>query len=232
MCTVSVVHGKKRTFITSSRDEDPKRETALPPMEYVVNGKKLIFPKDPQGGGTWFCTDGASHLGVLLNGAAKAHVKKVSYRKSRGLILLDIMSAASSITPWSDINLNNIEPFTVILIQDQEYFRLRWDGENKETKVLDRNKNYIWSSTTLYSKYIRQEREQWFFDFLSERETLNAKDLLGFHKDTQSNDKENGLVINRNNQVKTLSITQSVVKNGHISLVYNALNPKSQINCS
>ena len=112
MCTVSYVFANGKTIITSNRDEKVARPNAVEPKNYLVNNKKIIFPKDQKAGGTWYAiTDDASVL-VLLNGADEKHELKTAYRNSRGLIVLDIISADSAIEYWKSIDLSDIEPFT------------------------------------------------------------------------------------------------------------------------
>ena len=53
MCTVTYIPTPEGCIITSNRDEKITRERALSPQEYLIDGKKIIFPKDPKAGGTW-----------------------------------------------------------------------------------------------------------------------------------------------------------------------------------
>lgn len=95
MCTVSFVATNDKIIITSNRDEKTVRPSAIPPRNYTVNGKNIIFPKDPKVGGTWFVANADGAILVLLNGADEKHEMQLSYRKSRGLIVLDMISSFS-----------------------------------------------------------------------------------------------------------------------------------------
>jgi hypothetical protein len=44
---------------------------------------------------------------------------------------------------WNTIDLDRIEPFTIVLFQDQELFQLRWNGADKEAIKLDANEAYL-----------------------------------------------------------------------------------------
>ncbi|MGK4569406.1 NRDE family protein [Flavobacterium sp. 3HN19-14] len=137
MCTVSFVKANDKIIITSNRDEQVLREAAIEPQNYTVNDKKLIYPKDPKAGGTWYAIDGPGNVMVLLNGAAEKHEVKPPYRKSRGLIVLDIISGKSPFESWKQIDLDNIEPFTLILFEKRTFlYRLRWDGLQKENRTI------------------------------------------------------------------------------------------------
>lgn len=198
MCTVSFVAANGKIIITSNRDEKVIRPSAIEPKNYSVNNKNIIFPKDSKAGGTWFAVDESGTILVLLNGANEKHQVELPYRKSRGLIVLDMIGSLSPKDFWKEINLENIEPFTLVLFQNNALFQLQWNGNEKETAALDANKNHIWSSATLYSKDIRENRSNWFYDFLESNPIVSEKEMFQFHRYTEPENQENGLVINRN----------------------------------
>ena len=220
MCTVSFVCANDKVIITSNRDEKVIRPSAIKPKNYFINNKNIIFPKDPKAGGTWFAVDDSGTILVLLNGANEKHKVTLPYRKSRGLIVLDMISSLSPKDFWQDINLDNIEPFTLVLFQDNELFQLRWNGIDKESIALDTTKNHVWSSVTLYPKEIRENRADWFHSFLEANAILSEKEMLHFHRHTEKDNPENGLVINRNDELKTLSITQSVTEMNKVAILH------------
>lgn len=216
-------------IITSNRDEKITRPVALPPEIYVADQKKIVFPEDPLSGGSWFSTDEKGNTAVLLNGAKQKHISRGSYRKSRGLILLELIKAASPITHWTTINLENIEPFTVMLFQASGLYLLRWDGHHRETTSLEADRNHILSSSTLYTKALQKQREQWFFDFMARNRPVSPETLLSFHRYTEKEDKKNDLVIDRGNLLKTLSITQCIIKKDSVIMHYRQLFPNEKL---
>lgn len=213
MCTVSFVCSNDKIIITSNRDEKTIRPSAIPPKNYILNGKNIIYPKDSKAGGTWYVVDENGTVLVLLNGADQKHQVQSNYRKSRGQIVLEMISSVSPKKFWKEIDLEKIEPFTIVLFQDKLLFQLRWNGIEKSTVNLETDKNYVWSSSTLYSKEIREQRESWFYAFLDANLLeITEEKMLHFHRYTEADNNEHGLVINRNNEMKTLSITQSVIE--------------------
>ena len=220
MCTVSFVNVNDTIIITSNRDEKVIRPSAIPPRDYNINGKNVIFPKDPKAGGTWFVVDANGTVLVLLNGADEKHKVELPYRKSRGLIVLDIISSLSPKDFWEEIDLENIEPFTLVLFQNNALFQLRWNGIQKETTPLDIHRNHVWSSSTLYSREIRKKRSNWFYTFLETNPKISETEMLRFHRYTEQENQENGLVINRNDEMKTLSITQSVIEKNKVAILH------------
>ena len=220
MCTVSFVNANGKIIITSNRDEKMIRPNAIEPRQYQVNTKKVIFPKDPKAGGTWYAVDEHSNVLVLLNGAEEKHVIKDSYRKSRGLIVLDLIGSESPIAAWHQIDLDRIEPFTLVLFEDEKLYQLRWNETEKETLPLATDKSYIWSSSTLYPQEIRAKRAAWFFTFLDTKPQVSETEMFHFHRYTEEGNTEHGLVINRNEVLKTMSITQTVIEKNKVEIHY------------
>lgn len=220
MCTVSFVCSNDKIIITSNRDEKIVRPSAIPPQNYILKGKNIIYPKDPKAGGTWYAVDEKGTVLVLLNGADEKHEVQLPYRKSRGQIVLEMISDASPKEFWKQIDLDNIEPFTLILFQEEELFQLRWNGVEKTIMNLDIHENYVWSSSTLYSHEIREKRAKWFYAFLEDHQEIDQGKMLDFHRNTETDNNEHGLVINRNNELKTLSITQSVIGKNEASMYH------------
>lgn len=228
MCTVTFVNSGDRFIITSNRDEKTERPKAIEPKNYNINHKRVFFPKDTKAGGTWYAIDENANVVVLLNGAREKHIRKESYKKSRGLIVLDLIAAEFIIKEWQLIELEHIEPFTLVVFEQLKLFQLRWDGENKETLQLDENKNHIWSSATLYPIEIREFRAKWFSEFMNSRKTVTENDMYSFHRYTEESDNENGLVINRDNRLKTVSITQSVIDKNKVSIYHYNLEEEEK----
>ena len=232
MCTLTFVAVENKFIITHNRDEQTLRPCAIEPKKYLINNKNILFPKDSKAGGTWFTVSERGAVLVLLNGAIEKHEHKSNYRKSRGLIVLDLITATSVNNAWCSIDLENIEPFTTILFEDFKLYHLQWNGVEKCTTPLNINEPYIWSSSTLYPKEIRNQRQQWFTNFLKNNADLHENKLLAFHQNTQNADSDNGLVINRNNHIKTLSITQTVIENGTTVTRYLDLIANKKFKCS
>ena len=232
MCTVSFINNKKQVIITSNRDEATIRPSALPPKNYSKNGKNIIFPKDEKAGGTWFVVDTIGTILVLLNGGLEKHTVELPYRKSRGLIVLDMISQESPKDFWKEIDLDNIEPFTLVLYQNKKLYELIWDGIVKRDRALDVAKNHIWSSVTLYPEAIRKERIHWFDHFLTKKKKPAPTDMIRFHRYTEVENDENGMIINRNDLLKTLSITQAVIEKNKGVIEYHDLQTQKDFQTS
>ena len=217
MCTVTYLPQSSNCFIlTSNRDEDVARETALPIAKYNINGVQVYFPKDPKAGGTWIATGSNGFTVCLFNGAFEAHKSTGNYRKSRGLVLLDFFNFKNQYDFIAQYDFNNIEPFSLIFVKHQNntlgLCELKWDGSKAHHLNHDSSLPHIWSSATLYSTEIIKQREEWFNDWVGKNEIFTKDGILMFHHFGGSGDKENDIVMNRCNK-KSVSICAINKKN-------------------
>lgn len=223
MCTVSFVYANHSFLLTSNRDEKITRPSAIEPKIYQTATKKIIYPKDAKAGGTWFVVDEFGNTIILLNGGKTKHIPKDKYRLSRGIIVLDLMASNAIVATWKTIDLTDIEPFTLLVLENKHPFQLQWSGEEKSTVELDIHQTYIWSSSTLYTPDIQQQRAEWFAQFMNENQEISAEKMKFFHKNTEPKDEKNGLIINRDNVYKTLSVTQTVITGDSILINHSDL---------
>ena len=144
---------------------------------------------------------------VLLNGAFAKHEQEPPYRKSRGLIFLDIIASAEPMDWLAEINLYKIEPFTVVMLQETQLYECRWDGTKKNYRQLDEKLPHIWSSATLYPEEVISKRKQWFNQWLADHPQPSQKDIFSFHQFAGDGDRYNDVLMNRDGHMLTVSIT-------------------------
>lgn len=219
MCTVSFVPLQNGFILTSNRDEKIYRHTIAPKV-YSENNIKLLYPKDEKAGGTWIVAKEDGTTIVLLNGAFVNHQKKENYSRSRGVILMEIIQAKQPLLHFQEMNLDNVEPFTLIIFQNNVLTEVKWDEVEKHVFNKSIKKPHIWSSATLYNRIQRTMRKQWFEDFCRYNMPLSIDKILSFHTHTQVINTEYGLVINREDKTKTVSITQLLLKNDKLEMTY------------
>jgi hypothetical protein len=227
MCTVSFIPVKDKFLITSNRDEKYSRKTAVSPGMFVYNGQKLYFPKDVDAGGTWIVMKENGDAAVLLNGAFICHKAEPPYRLSRGIILLDIISAERPSVAFTKFNLQDIEPFTLVLLESNCLYEFRWDGTEKYCRQLKPGRPYIWSSPTLYDGFVTRKREQWFASFLNYHPIPTQQDVLNFHRFTGDGDKQNDLLMTRDGMYTTVSITSILLTRDRGCIKYMDLKNNS-----
>lgn len=219
MCTVTFIPVKDKYFITSNRDEKHIRSKAQPPDIYIENGMSVVYPRDTDAGGSWIAMNEKGIAAVLLNGAFEKHESLPPYRKSRGIIFLEIIYSIKPSGYFNQIDLSGIEPFTMIIFEN-ELYECRWTGIEKHCTKLKKDNSYIWSSVTLYSNIVTKKREQWFKTFVENNPNPTQEDILNFHRFTGDGDKQNDLNMNRNGLLSTVSITGISLQSGQFTIKY------------
>jgi hypothetical protein len=212
---------------TSNRDEKTQRSRSSEIHQTSTPNGALFYPKVENTNGSWiaFRKDGA--VAVLLNGAFIAHQKKPFYRHSRGEVLMQLFHYETFAAFAHETDLFGIEPFTIVFKtpQKDDFWELKWNGEEKFIKKLPTDEPLSWSSATLYSPEIQVKRDQWFKHFLkafSRSHTIQPSDILHFQRTKTENDPQNALLMQREEQ-QTVSITQIIVGKDFCQLYYDNL---------
>lgn len=206
MCTVTFVPSGTGVIITSNRDESALRPWAAMPAWEARRNSRIFFPKDGLAGGTWIGVQEGGPVMVLLNGAFVRHEHRPPYRRSRGLVFLDILDAPHPREALEAIALEGIEPFTVLLWMASSFTEMRWDGSRRYLKPLDASQPGIWSSASLYDPEVVQKREAWFAAWRNDHPVPTVEELKLFHLFTGDGDPENDLLMNRGGGLRTISI--------------------------
>jgi Transport and Golgi organisation 2 len=205
MCTVIYMPGEDCQYFASLRDENPQRPSAQTPALYKTDSANFIAPLDAHAGGTWV---GANDLGtviVLLNGAFENHEKMPDYKLSRGLIVKELLASEFPVIDWSMLELEGVEPFTLIVWTDHMLFELVWDGQNRHRATHDVKEPHIWSSSTLYAVTAKEERRKRFLDWASTNPVVTP--LSMFKMFESFDDKHDGFLVNRGLNLQSLSYT-------------------------
>ena len=223
MCTVTYIPKDSNEFLlASNRDENQQRSTHIFQSEKYNSGK-VLFPVDPISGGSWIVASDTAKVACVLNGAFEKHHHNPPYARSRGLVILDYFQLNDIQKFVDEYDFQGIEPFTMVAVEQSELFEFRWDGSDPHLKPCDAGQPHIWSSTTLYDKSARDQRDQWFRDWLISCPEPNLLDLVYFHQYGGEQDQYNGLVMNRQGRVQTLSVTGVDKKIGYTSIRHHDL---------
>ena len=224
MCTVTFVPLKSGAyFLTSNRDEYTSRSKSHVPKREEFNNYDLIYPKDPKGGGTWMATDNRGITVCLLNGANTPHEPVYPYRHSRGLVVLDFFKFNSYEDFIQFYDLNNIEPFTLVILTQRELIEFKWNGSVKSFTNISIKQPRIWSSVTLYNPEIVTLRETWFDKWILEHQNPDVDEMIHFHKFAGEGDKKIDVLMEREAGLKTVSITSVFHQHTESSIYYEDL---------
>ncbi len=225
MCTVTLTplrQVEKGFVLTSNRDEASGRKT-LAPSVYMEQGVRMLYPRDEVAGGTWIGVSERQRCICLLNGAFEKHDRNPPYRKSRGVVVRELLAAVDLQQNLEESSFFNIEPFTIIGVDWKKALRFVqfvWDGEEKHFEDLE-IREHIWSSSPLYTSQMKRERQEWFAAFREEH-ISNPESLWKFHTTGGVGDPERDLIMDRS-FVKTQSITQITNSGNGVTMLYNDL---------
>ena len=132
MCTLTLVPTVDGYFAGMNRDELLTRPSALPPEIYGREGMKVVYPREPSGG-TWIACNSSGNLLALLNWNEIGSASLGEKRKTRGLVILELIREVSSSSTNSclkRLNLDGVFPFRLIGVfqNERKLIEWRWDG--------------------------------------------------------------------------------------------------------
>ena len=204
MCTVTYIPTPDGAIFSSNRDEHPLRST-LQPQCLLGNAGVYISPIDEHKQGTWMGVHSSGYVLILLNGGFVKHERKTAYKQSRGVVVTALLDTYAPLEDWLAYDLDEIEPFTLILWQQGMLRQLVWDGEQKHVLMPDATRPAIWSSATLYNTEAKAQREALFHTFTNNNRYITPARLLDFISSHQ--DSYNGFIMNRSAAMQTVSIS-------------------------
>lgn len=213
MCTVTYIPGTGNDFfLTSNRDERIARPTS-PPVFKLLNDQTVWFPKDLEAGGTWIAASENGRTCCLLNGGFENHIRKPPYARSRGLILLEAFRFEKIDAFYDSVELENVEPFTLITTEAKADQPLRlsqfvWDGNKRSIEERNAYQPSIWCSATLYDRATREKRQEVFARWIAAHPSPSGESILHFHANRYPEQDERNMFLGLHNGLQTVSITQ------------------------
>ncbi len=223
MCTVVYLPTAIGCILSSNRDEQINRPKALPPTIYELNDVNVLCPIDPKGGGTWIGCNSNKTIIILLNGGLTNHQFLGNYARSRGLIVKELLASKQNvIEEWNQLDLLHIEPFTLIVFCDNHLYQLVWDGIIKQQIEHNKLTPHIFSSATLYDAATTAKRKELFTNWIAETKPHTKENLFNFLMSYK--EKNNGFIMNRDDKLKTLSISFIEFENNKLQFSYNELD--------
>lgn len=224
MCTVSYspLPGGGHV-VTSNRDERTARR-GKPAGPWLHEGAVLLSPKDALTGTTWIAASSLGRTVCLLNGAEGEMHFAPQPARSRGTVLLEAATTPDMLSTLVRTDLRDVHPFTLIAATHQELWKLQWDGRERCVCTLDTEQPQVWSSTTLYDEHVRAERQRHFEAMRAQHVLPGAAALWNFHATPHLADERQAVIMQREDDLRTLSITQaSTEPSGLVTMRYRDL---------
>jgi hypothetical protein len=151
MCTLTFFPTEDGYLVGMNRDELLTRPKAIPPKTFKTDGLEITCPQEPSGG-TWIACNGHGNLLALLNWNDCKSFYKREKRRSRGLLIPQLIGAADLIatdSQFSHLNLHGVFPFRLVGIFRSERIihEWRWDGNAKQKQQYSWNRKHWFSSS-------------------------------------------------------------------------------------
>lgn len=201
MCTVTYTPKKDGFILTSSRDENIYRPTSDLEIHYL-NQQNILFPQDLESKGTWVASS-KNRVLCLLNGAIEFN-HQIDDKLSRGKVLLENFKYLNSNDFIQNIPFERVIPFCLIQIDHNEKTTLeviKWNGRQVKQHSLIKDKQYIWTSSSLYDSTIENNRKVSFDRWMKKK----GVKPIQFHLDLIPINKKE--LKKKNDKLKTVSIT-------------------------
>jgi len=113
--------------IAANRDEQRSRAVALPPEIVQLAGRRVVMPRDPQGGGTWIAANDAGLAMVLLN--VNPAIKAPAGSVSRGQIIPRLCGSDTldrALARFNELPHDAFSPFRLIVTDGLQLAELTW----------------------------------------------------------------------------------------------------------
>jgi hypothetical protein len=130
------------------------------------------------------------------------------------------MASEDAVISWQQMDLEGIEPFTMILWSGGLLYEGRWDGQHRHTCGPDATKAHTWSSVTLYDEAVIDRRREWFARWREQYPQPAMEDVLQYHLTGGDGDTHHDLRMNRDNRMLTVSITVMELSPGECRMRY------------
>lgn len=161
---------------------------------------------------------------VMVSGAFAPHIRKDEYKKSRGIVFLDIFDSDNPVKAFNEIDLQDIEPFTLVvwLKQNGTLWEMRWDEYEKFVTSLPADMPNMWSSVTLFDEAMIQRRRKWFDEWRLAQDNITGESIRWFHEHGGEGFERLNLNLN-NGATNTLSITGIEISEDRSVMYYHDL---------
>lgn len=214
MCTITYLPHDGGYILTQNRDESPLRAEAVFPVSEQIGSNAIIYPKDPEGSGSWFVSTHNGTTLCVLNGAYHPDKKPGAYKHSRGLIPLHYLDFTDVKAFVDAYHYHELEAFTLLVCTATGVTELCWNEETMQVKNHPPH-HLIFQSAPLYNSEQQLFRQQLFTQFLKNND---AASILNFHTKPQTDDPALDIRMFRQ-QVKSVSTIQRVygASGNHVS---------------
>ena len=215
MCTITYIPTQNGYITTQNRDESPLREKAIFPITDTINNEPVLFPKDPEGSGSWFVSTKGGLTICVMNALYHPDKTSADFKHSRGLVPMHYLEFTSSEQFVENYTFKGVQGFTLIVCSKEKVDEIHWD-ETHVTHNAFEPKPLIFQSNPLYNTKQKALRKHWFENWLDVNDSAN---VLEFHKDQRQENLSESILMDRH-FVRTISITQRAFLSNSDEILY------------
>lgn len=234
MCTITWRAAPGLREIYFNRDELKTRAAALPPsIRHSTEGNEYIAPHDPDGGGTWLAVNDYGLIVAMLNLYPKNALAVWSPRRSRGLLVQDLMNCRNPIevSTWlHEENLEYYRPFTLLAfhLDFPDPLWAEWKNPHFDLRR-DASANMPITGSSYATSEVIASRKQRFKEMLENQGDGDEAEMLrSFHHDTQALDPAHAVFMERSD-ARTVSYTEVHLDRHRATLRYWECDPKTRL---
>ncbi|MCB9896804.1 MAG: NRDE family protein [Planctomycetes bacterium] len=186
MCTVTFLPRPGGGYLLgTNRDERPSRGLGRPPVEQVVDGRRVLHPVDADAGGTWVAVDERGATLCILNGDREPAAPAPDDPPSRGVLVLELARDARRAAVLDELERRarrgalRQRPFKLVLAEPGDAVRpaassvITWDGRDLGRD--DAPGARVVVSSTFETDAVTAFREALFADFLRALDEADAR---------------------------------------------------------
>jgi hypothetical protein len=186
MCTVTVVPHQTGIRVMCNRDERRSRPAALPPQVHDLGGRRAAFPVDPQGGGSWVGVNDAGIGVTLLNVSGPSHSSRQEPKRSRGLIVPEILwcgSLSNVLDTVASLDARLCEMFQLVVTHGFTVVDATGDGVRTVIRrQITVDTPLLFTSSSLGDALVEAPRQQLFQRMVVERRSGWLRGQERFHR--------------------------------------------------
>jgi hypothetical protein len=216
MCTVSIVSHATGVRLVCNRDEKRTRARALSPRVQEVGGRRVLFPIDPDGGGTWVGVNSSGLVAAVLNRTAPVESSSFAPRtahqmKSRGAIVPHVLASATldaAIERTETLSRIPFAPFRLVLLRHRALWIVTGGGD--DSLAIERSPllaSFVVASSSLGDRLVEAPRRALFGELASKHPGSPLEAQAAFHAHRWPARPEISVVMSRRD-ARTVSRTQ------------------------
>jgi hypothetical protein len=226
VCTVTLVPHDGGIRLMCNRDERRDRPPALAPGRERLGDRAAVFPRDPQGGGSWIGVNDAGLVVSVLNWPVRPQHEDTTGFVSRGLLVPYLLQHArldALVGSLAAFDSKPYRPFRVVAAQRGRVVVAAGRGARVAVRPLDGSRPLIVTSSSIHSDRASAARRALFRRSVLLANGSRFEAQRAFHDHRWTSAPEISVVMSRQ-ESRTVSRTSVDVGSQRICLTYEPLD--------